>query len=499
MNKNKLIEELFNEIVGGPMDDPTNVGGVESIYGSTDATKFRPKGEECEDEDEELYESLFSEFELDEAQRKREVKGAPVLAEDESGDSVTIPLPKFTPNESWGDPNSADFKRIEKFVLKAAGAETDIKKKFDKLFKPFESSSAIRSPGRMISSLILLESLAAILRNFSESPAGFVFEGFLAALTFGKQVNQKTPTGLPIEDIIAFDPTGRGKDGVPASLKVLKGRSRNKATGNLDGQSGTHIHGSYQNLIRFFDRYSAIEYVIALKRGKGGDQVQLFSFFLTRTNMVEVLFATGNEKLFGKYANELKTATAKKEKWENLRRILYKTIGEDVDHWDKSQSKSVRGRPDDEGKNQKALGSYKKQPTRSSTDDFLSTRFSHDGDAMSEAKTNGTQWTIKQADLEKLRGIDEVEAREIVRLDLSTESIKKRNAFIADKLGDAVRKLFVDVKDMSTNIDDYFTSPDRDTAKSSFGPNAATNADEIGKEMSDIVTTEGDKEAEEPA
>ena len=90
-----------------------------------------------------------------------------------------------------------------------------------------------------------------------------------------------------------------------------------------------------------------------------------------------------------------------------------------------------------------------------------------------------------------------VNAQLIAKLDLSTAGIRKRNAFIADKLGDTVRKLFVDVKSMSTNIDDYFTSPDRDTAKNSFGPDAATNADEIGKEMSDIVTNEGDKESEE--
>ena len=496
MNKNKLIEELFSEIVGGYTHDPSNTGGVESIYGSTDATKFRPKEEEgCDDE--ELYESLFSEFELDEAQRKREVKKAPVLTEDESGDSVTIPLPKFTPNESWGDPNSADFKRIEKFVLKAAGAEKDIKKKFDKLLRPFESEAAVRSPGRMISSLILLESLASILRNFSESPAGFVFEGFLAALTFGKQINEKTPTGLPIEDIVAYDKDGL--NGVPASLKVLRGRARATDTGNIK-HSGTGIHGSYQNLIRFFDRYSAIEYVVALKRGKESDQVQLFSFFLTRGNMVEVFFKTGNQHLFGDYAEELQEDP--RMSWQKLRKILYATIGEEGAKWkNKKDSKTVKGRSD----NELGKGKYDDKGSQpSDRDAFLDDEFYDDGTVKEEEKSileakSETQWEIKQHDLPSLRGVYEVGAQEIARLDLSTDGIRKRNAFIADKLGDTVRKLFVDVKSMSTNIDDYFTSPDRDTAKSSFGPDAATNADEIGKEMSDIVTSEGDKETEEPA
>ena len=479
MNKNKLIEELFSEIVGGYTHDPSNTGGVESIYGSTDATKFRPKEEEGYD-DEELYESLFSEFELDEAQRKREVKKAPVLTEDESGDSVTIPLPKFTPNESWGDPNSADFKRIEKFVLKAAGAEKDIKKKFDKLLRPFESDAAVRSPGRMISSLILLESLASILRNFSESPAGFVFEGFLAALTFGKQVNEKTPTGLPIEDIIAYDPDGL--NGVPASLKVLKGRTRGSQSGNIEA-AGTGIHGSYQNLIRFFDRYSAIEYIVALKRGENQDQVQLFSFFITRTNVVDVLEATGNEHLFGDLADEI--WKKRKSGWKVLRQLLYRTIGEEAEG--SGRGKQVKTRKWDP-KGSEFMGK-----------DYDETGEEYGTTSESQILSEGsdTQWTIKQHELSKLRTVREVGAQEIAKLDLSTDGIRKRNAFIADKLGDTVRKLFIDVKSMSTNIDDYFTSPDRDTAKSSFGPDAATNADEIGKEMSDIVTSEGDKESEE--
>jgi len=480
MNKNKLIEELFSEIVGGYTHDPSNTG-VESIYGSTDATKFRPKEEEgCDDE--ELYESLFSEFELDEAQRKREVKKAPVLTEDESGDSVTIPLPKFTPNESWGDPNSADFKRIEKFVLKAAGAEKDIKKKFDKLLRPFESDAAVRSPGRMISSLILLESLASILRNFSESPAGFVFEGFLAALTFGKQVNEKTPTGLPIEDIIAYDPDGL--NGVPASLKVLKGRTRGSQSGNIEA-AGTGIHGSYQNLIRFFDRYSAIEYIVALKRGSDQDQIQLFSFFITRDNVVDVLEATGNEHLFGDLADEI--WNKRKRGWKVLRQLLYRTIGEEAEGTGRGKKVKTRKQSD-------------------SDDSFLSKDYDETGeeyDTTSESQIlsegSDTQWTIKQHELFQLQGMPGVNAQLIAKLDLSTDGIRKRNAFIADKLGDTVRKLFIDVKSMSTNIDDYFTSPDRDTAKSSFGPDAATNADEIGKEMSDIVTSEGDKESEESA
>ena len=69
--------------------------------------------------------------------------------------------------------------------------------------------------------MIVAESFASILNSFSESSAGFVFEGFLAALTFGKQVTERTPTGLPIEDIIAFDQNG--PNGRPASLKLLKG------------------------------------------------------------------------------------------------------------------------------------------------------------------------------------------------------------------------------------------------------------------------------------
>lgn len=430
-----------------------------------DAQKF--KGE-IPEEEEEFYESLFEEFEAD-----RKAGQQSLVSESKGKSSVTIPFPRFVPNEAWGDPKSADFKQIRKFVLKATGAEKDIKKKFDKLMRPFDSKSAVKSPGRMISAMVLLESLASILRSFSESPAGFVFEGFLAALTFGRQVAEKTPTGLPIEDIIAYDPDG--PNGVPASLKVLTGRTHRAAKrggGTAVEKAGTGIHGSYQNLIYFFDRYNAIEYIVALKRGSGTDQLQIFSFFLTQGNIVDVFTATGNDHLFGKYNSKIQRA---KKDWNKLRPLLWATIGKTPPGEATAKSVRLPGDAEDD-------------------EEFLSTKRDVTGKELGVSEQRlvektDTQWTIEQKDLANLKGKG-TKAREIAVLDLSTENLQKQNAVISEKLGDDIASLFENVKFLSENINEYFTTDNRTEAKASYGPVASQTANEIGDDMQGIVQTE---------
>ena len=451
-------------------------------------------------QEEELYEQLFQEFEADRAASRsvasidEERKKKDTTKAEKSGEKITISLPKFVPNESWGKPDSEDFQRIRKFVLKATGAERDIKKKFDKLMRPFESDAAVKSPGRMISAMILLESLASILNSFGEAPAGFVFEGFLAALTFGRQENTKTPTGLPIEDIIQYSPNG--PNGVPASLKVLSGRTvrkhKKQAGKTAVANAGTGIHGSYQNLIYFFDRYDKIEYIIALKRGAKdkADKLQMFSFWMTRKNIVDVLTATDNSHLFGRYRKEIED---NKKSWTKLRPYLYMSLGYDkgeipkakgaakkVDMPDYKPGSSVFSKDfGTDGKQWDAERAIAEQ-THSPEDIQLIERLLME-------KTE-TQWTIEQKDLPKISGI--AQEREIAELDLSTDNLRKQNQIISAKLGNNVKALFGNMEDMSNNINDYFTTNDRAAAKSSYGPDAVTDANSISSNMDGIYKDE---------
>lgn len=512
----KALLEANTTTAPPPMAYPRGASASANGHYTPDAQKFKgklpdeednihdddPNAEELllgQENEEELYEQLFQEFEADRAAARsqtslEEGKKKDTTKAEKSGQKITISLPKFVPNESWGKPDSDDFKRMRKFILKATGAEKDIKKKFDKLMRPFESESAVKSPGRMISAMILLESLASILNSFGEAPAGFVFEGFLAALTFGRQENTKTPTGLPIEDIIQYSP--KGPSGVPASLKVLAGRTVRKAkrgSGTAVSAQGTGIHGSYQNLIYFFDRYDAIEYIIALKRGAKdqADKLQLFSFFMTRKNLVDIFTATGNTHLFGRYKKEIERS---KGNWKKLRPYLYMSLGFDPS--------DIPG----------AIGTAKKvdMPDYEPGSTVLSKQFGSDGKEVDDAgnpiaeqvhspediqlierllmEKTDTQWGIEQKDLSKISGI--AQEREIAELDLSTENLRKQNEIIAAKLGDNVKALFTNMEEMSANINDYFTTNDRAAAKSSYGPDAVTDANSISSNMDGIYKDE---------
>ena len=186
-----------------------------------------------------------------------------------------LSLPKFSPNESWGDPNSVDRQTVNKvFSVIGGGATVEEKLKFiQQISNP---ANQITSPRRIISTLIVLESLAAVVNNFSSSPAGFVFEGFLSALFRGKQEVEISPRGnLPIQDFFAFSELGSG--GLPVSLKMLRKKGI--------------VEGSYSNLIDALDEYGKMVYLVARKMG---DEIALEEFAFTRDNFIDAISTAAN-------------------------------------------------------------------------------------------------------------------------------------------------------------------------------------------------------------
>ena len=368
------------------------------------------------------YEDLFEEFEKNHLAsfletEPLEEKKAPLSSA--KGEVMNIPLPKLVPTEAWGDPTSDAYKQLKPFVLRAAGASKSIEGRFEHLTRIFgKSETKIASPGRIISSLILLESFAAVLNSFSDSSAGFVFEGFLSALTFGKQVADKVEGSLPIEDIIAFDEDG--PNGVPASLKLLKGRTERphkRSPGKMvTDNPGTSIHGSFRNLVSYFDRYPAIDYIVALKTGK--NNVEITSFQITRDNIIDVLsINSANDSILGWDTGSLRKAQGN---WEELRPLLQ----------------------------QKARYSEK------------------------------SQWAIKQNQFRDIDGF-----KSVATIDLSTENLAKLNQYWASQLNTIIINLFEGVESLSKNINSFFLSENRSVAKSRYGPGAIDNTKKIGKSM----------------
>jgi hypothetical protein len=232
-------------------------------------------------------------------QVEEEVTQKQLLQEKEGGRfSFSVDIPTWTPSEAWGDPNSADREQIQKIFSVVRGKTmqariADINKFLDPV-----AAKRKRSPSVIINMMMIAEALQATLNDYNESAAGFVFEGFMAALTGGHQVAGKVEGTLPIEDFVAFSSFGQNQ---PVSLKLLSGN--------------TPIKGSFTNIVDFLlvRGASAIKYLVAYKLTSGADVVQklnIYAFDITRENFVDFMGGVGGGEslLSGVDREQLKAA-----------------------------------------------------------------------------------------------------------------------------------------------------------------------------------------------
>ncbi len=205
------------------------------------------------------------------------------------GFSVNLSLPRLTPTESWGDPNSQSRQDIDR-IFASIIRQPSIKARIEHI-NSFADPKLAQRKGRgarfnsILNMMMILEALQACLNDYSESSAGFVFEGFMAAVTGGKQIAGRVGGTLPIEDFV----TG---DNEPVSLKLLSPK--------------TKIHGSFTNLVDYlFIRggtgVEQIKYLIGRKNTDGDkvSQLMLLEFVINRQNFVEIMSQTGNGDLLG--------------------------------------------------------------------------------------------------------------------------------------------------------------------------------------------------------
>ena len=237
--------------------------------------------------------------------------------------SMSIPIPKLVPTEAWGDPDSISREDIKEIfnVFRRAG---DIRERINQVNSFLDPVAAQRkAPGGKVNTLLrmmqVIEALQAAINDYSESSAGFVFEGFMAALTGGRQEAGRVGGTLPIEDFI----TGKGEN---VSLKLLS--------------PGTGIHGSFTNLVDYlFLRGDAgvpsIKYLVAYKRQEGDavSKLAIYDFEISRDNFVDVMVSTKNGDRLGQMADPMKAHVAA---WQNssewrlrMAEILRQTPGYD--------------------------------------------------------------------------------------------------------------------------------------------------------------------------
>ena len=374
---------------------------------------------------------------------------APVMTEvaPERAREFVLSLPKFVPTESWGDPNSMDRQQVTKLFDVMGGGRT-VAGKLQFLQRIVDPNSRISSPRRIIASLIILESLKAVIESFNAASAGFVFEGFLSALLQGTQESKVSAKGnLPIQDLIAFSDSDRP---VPISLKLL-----NKTT---------NIEGSYTNLIDGLDEFGEMVYIVARKdKEAGGIVIEKFRF--DQNNFIDALSTSARggiknaAQLFqlpDKNTEESIAILKSIDKWEHKYNALQYSAGYSDRIRKKRELESQISQTKQEDPDSEESTSYYDQE-----DPPLNEGVGQKGMNLLLEKIGGSQWNISP---EQLSSYDFVYYENLGSLPYSEEAILNVARAHMDKLDEEILKLFGATQDLSQNINKYFLVEKRSSA-----------------------------------
>jgi hypothetical protein len=387
-----------------------------------------------------------------------------------------------------------------------------------------------KAPGGKVNTLLsvmqVIEALQAALNDYSESSAGFVFEGFMAALTGGRQEAGRVGGTLPIEDFIT-------ETGENVSLKLLSPK--------------TNIHGSFTNLIDylFIRGASEIKYLIAYKKVESSTVTELaiWDFIINRNNIVDVMEQSGNaNKTFGDKAAEVKQWIQKYEEtpeaewrqqmaalmsqtpgYSKIRGILLKTgdeeeeeekekkpdntyanriareryakiesdveqaaknfasgKGPDFEKWwsenvsdeslEKAGKLSAWSKKDAKRKQKKKFDSASGKLSESFFGDFdareksLLSEAKGSSGAGDKEKDGGAQWSISGTQMQKMRSLINLDY--YGEINFSQGNIDELSKIYIDKLGEDIMTILNATKEFTEKIGTYFVAENRGEAAS---------------------------------
>lgn len=386
------------------------------------------------------------------------------------GEKLVLMLPKFTPTEAWGDPNSMDRQQVNK-IFRSISSGASIQARIDGINKFLTPESAAKktSVNSIINHLIIVESLRACVRNFGASSAGFVFEAFIAALTSGSQQSDKVGGTLPIEDIVAFS-TVSGKS-APLSLKLLSG--------------STQVKGSYTNLIDYLffrnnEPGASVGYLVAYKDSATDvSSIRLELFYINRENLPEFIRQStkgGHALMSTEKESEYKKALASGD-YEEAGKVLIGTKGyAAAGAGNKKKEDGAENSLDESG----ALGEFHEREKALML-------------LISEGKgKGGAQFSITQDRITKLNTHEKLGT-----LNFGDENFYKIATICSEKVGDKVKNVLGSVKNMTNNINGYFTEKSRSEAISS-GSEAISDAKQLTTSLQADMQDRSTNESKEP-
>ena len=435
--------------------------------------------------------SLFEEVFQDWADGGKVLTEMSDKARKKEAEKFLLSLPKFTPTEAWGNPQSTSRKTISR-IFSVVGGGASVEGKLAYLQRITDENNRITSPRRVIASLIMLEALATIISDFNEASAGFVFEGWLSALLQGRQEAERTEKGnLPIQDLVAFTQLKEGTPTVPVSLKLLSPK--------------TKVEGSYTNLVdALFDEPEfggRMYYVVARKLE---NHITIEGFDINRENFIDLMTLQGGAKgttklkgsgkvLFdikdpeivrkyrlknGSAENVIALLKSLKDKPEEQYEILIRTAGYTQLSRKLSQMEK-QPQDQDQGQEQERTPEETEQMQNEAIK-----RYSERERLLTESSQ--TQWTLSTTQIDVLVKHGVIELAQLGELPKNRETVIEVATMHMDTVREKFMILFRAFADLNENINKYITFPKRDQAIKA-GERAITDTGVIQKEIQENV------------
>lgn len=212
------------------------------------------------------------------------VGGTPLLSEGEKKKerikTQDIQHPEMGLSEDWGDPTTEKGEIMRQYSAQIPGNTMPEKLASLNEFIAGKASTI----GEIMSTTVYIDCLHALMVELSASPAGFMFESYLAALMHGVQV--KLSSGpVALADVIKRTSSGKEKVNVEATAKIIEIPFSMKL---LSGGGAATVKGSRQLLYRALLRNKFIIYIVGIKdKDKSG--VTFYDFKIDRSELEKSL------------------------------------------------------------------------------------------------------------------------------------------------------------------------------------------------------------------
>lgn len=169
-----------------------------------------------------------------------------------------LKLPKLQISENWGKSNTVERTELERIVNSATKGKNDVFQRLAGIQEQMNSLKTgalgkINNPQRILSQIMILETMNRLFKSFQPAPAGFINEALLSVFYGGYQTAAATANvGKDIGDVNA-------PDGTPISIKT-------KIAGKLK------VDGSIENLYMSINKSKKVYFDIYEKVLEGGSE-----------------------------------------------------------------------------------------------------------------------------------------------------------------------------------------------------------------------------------